>query len=172
MSETIARIIDIGTGEVIKDINEGDKLKVVRNQSMDHLSKNVAINNKDTFIKLYTSILKDLREEHITQSEFYIITVCLEHLNYYSGSVTFANNGEFLAPQDFEKITGLGKATVMRGLTRLVELNILHKGKTGKEYQLFVNPFIFMKGAEINRTLYDMFKKSKWNKGETKRGKR
>ena len=59
MSETIARVIDICTGEVIKDINEGDKLKVVRNQSMDHLNKNVAINNKDTFIKLYTSILKE-----------------------------------------------------------------------------------------------------------------
>ena len=41
MSETIARVIDIGTGEVIKDINEGDKIKVVRKQSMHHLSKTV-----------------------------------------------------------------------------------------------------------------------------------
>ena len=34
MSDTIARIIDMGTGEVIKDINEGDKVKVTRKESI------------------------------------------------------------------------------------------------------------------------------------------
>ena len=36
--------------------------------------------------------------------------------------------------------------------------------KSIKEYQLFMNPFIFMKGKKINKTLYQLFKKSKWSK--------
>ena len=167
-----ANIIDITTGEVINEIREGDKVKITRKESLKHISNNVEINDKERFIKFYTSILKDLREEKLTQAEFTIVTVCLEHLSYLSGAVKYENNGEFLTPQDFEKITGLSERTIIRSINRLVSLKILHKGKTGKDYQLFVNPFIFMKGAEVNRTLYDMFRKSKWNKGETKKTKR
>ena len=54
--------------------------------------------------------------------------------------------------------------SVYNSIERLVGKKILHKGITGKEYQLFMNPFIFMKGIRVNKTLYSMFKKSKWNK--------
>ena len=55
------------------------------------------------------------------------------------------------------------KKTVYNSIEKLVGKKILHKGTTGKEYQLFMNPFIFMKGTKINKTLYSMFRKSKWN---------
>ena len=172
MSDTIARIIDMGTGEVIKDINEGDKVKVTRKESIQHMNQAMKLNDKEGFAKLYCSILEGLINENLTSAEFNIVLTCLKNLNYGSGAVAFANNGNFLSLQDIIDNTKLSKSSAIRGINRLVDLHILHKGKTGKEFQLFVNPFIFMKGAEINRTLYDMFKKSKWNKGETKRGKR
>ena len=57
MSDTIARIIDMGTGEVIKDINEGDKVKVTRKESIQHMNQAMKLNDKEGFVKLYCSIL-------------------------------------------------------------------------------------------------------------------
>lgn len=154
-------------GILLNTINEDDKVKIVRKETLDFIKSEddkIEINVDANFIKLYTNTLKDLINENLTSSDLKVILVCLEHLRYDSGAVTFENTGEFLSQQDIIKISKLSKMSVYNSIERLVGKKILHKGTTGKEYQLFMNPFIFMKGIRVNKTLYSMFKKSKWNK--------
>lgn len=157
-------LVDSDTGVISNEIRQGDSLKITRKETKDFLKETEVINDKETFIKLYTKILKDLTKEHLTGAEYDVILCCLEHLNYYSGAIVHSNNGNFLTPQDIEKYTELNRRTITRSINKLVTVKILHKGKTGKDYQLYANPFIFMKGSRINKTLTAMFRNSKWAK--------
>ena len=164
MENTVTYLVDSDTGVIKNEIKQGDSVKITRKETKDFLNETEIINDKEAFIKLYTKILKDLVKEHLTGAEYDVILCCLEHLNYYSGAIVYSNNGHFLTPQDIEKYTELGKSTITRSINKLVNAKILHKGKTGKDYQLYANPFIFMKGSRINKTLTAMFRKSKWAK--------
>lgn len=154
-------------GVILNTINEGDKVKIVRKETLDFVKSEddkIELNADANFIKLYTNTLKDLINENLTSADFKVILVCLEHLRYETGAVAFENNGDFLSQQDIIKASKLSKMSVYTSIERLVDKKILHKGITGKEYQLFMNPFIFMKGIKVNKTLCSMFAKSKWNK--------
>ena len=158
----VMAVIDYETGEIINKINQGDKVRVTRKEYLDYMQQTMKVDNKEQFIKLYTSVLEDLIEEDLTAADFKIILVCLQHLNYYSGAVVYKNNGNFLNSSDLEKLSTLSKRKVIDSINKLADLKIIHKGRTGKENQIYLNPFIFMKGSEINSTLYMMFKNSKW----------
>lgn len=154
-------------GVVLNTIGEDDKVRIMRKETLDFIkgeNDKIEINADVNFIKLYTNTLKDLINEDLTSADLKVILVCLENLRYESGAVAFENTGNFLNQQDIVKISELTKMTVYRSIERLVDKKILHKGVTGKEYQFFMNPFIFMKGVKVNKTLYSMFAKSKWNK--------
>ena len=158
-------------GELIETIKEGDRVKITTKEELERLREErnkIEINEGMNFIKLYTNTLEDLITENLTSAEFKVLLVCLKNLRYETGAVAFENNGEFLNQQDIIKASKLSKMTVYNSIERLVDKKILHKGVTGKEYQLFMNPFIFMKGIKVNKTLCSMFAKSKWNKSAYK----
>lgn len=156
------KLIDTSTGEVVRELGEGDR--IVTKKQDDFLKRTMPLNEGEKFIKLYTKILDDLAREKLTSAEWQVVIVCLKHLSYCSGAIKYENNGEFLTPQNIEKESKLSKMTVQRAIAQLTSKKLFHKGKTGKDFQLFANPFVFMRGSEVNKTLYDMFKKSKWNK--------
>lgn len=171
MTKVKTLLISEETGELINTIKQGDKIRIIREESLQHLKKDnntIELNTNANFIKLYTDTLEDLINENLTSADFKIILVCLKNLRYETGAVAFENTGYFLSQQDIVKSSGLTKMTVYTSIERLVDKKILHKGVTGKEYQLFMNPFIFMKGIKVNKTLCAMFAKSKWNKCKIK----
>jgi hypothetical protein len=159
------KLIDTSTGEVIRELQEGDR--IVTKKQQDFLNNTMPLNEDENFIKLMSKILEDLAREKLTSAEWQVVIVCLKHLSYYSGAIKFENNGNFVTPQDIAKESKLSKRSVQYCIEHLVNIKIFHKGKTGEEFQLFANPFIFMKGNKVNKTLYDMFKTSKWNKKNT-----
>lgn len=159
------------SGEVLNKIDEGDRIKIIKKGSLEFIKNEevkIEINPDVNFIKLYTNTLEDLINENLTSADLKVLLVCLKNLRYETGAVAFENTGDFLSQQDIIKTSGLSKMTVYNSIERLVDKKILHKGITGKEYQLFMNPFIFMKGIKVNKTLCVMFTKSKWNKAANK----
>lgn len=156
------KVIDGSTGELVREMQPGDR--IITKKQHEFLSSTTSVNEGENFIKLYTRVLEDLVNEDLTSSDWKVILVCLKHLAYYSGAITYENNGNFLTPADIEKESGISKRSTLYSINHLIELKILHKGETGKEYQLFANPYIFMKGTRVNKTLHAMFKKSKWCK--------
>ncbi len=161
--DTKLKVIDTSTGEIVRELCEGDRIVTKKQDSF--LKQTMTLNEGANFVKLYTKILDDLASEQLTGSEWQVVITCLKHLSYCSGAIMYANNGEFLTPQDIERESKLSKRSVQYCINELTKKKLFHKGRTGKDFQLFANPFVFMKGSQVNKTLYDMFKKSKWNKG-------
>ena len=141
---------------------------IYRQQQREYLRNNVVINEGLPFVKINSELMSELASERLTSAECKVLFMCLKHINYGSGAVAYVNSGNFLISEDFERLTNLSRKTVARSIGRLVSLGVLSRGKTGRENQLYVNPFLFMKGASINDTLYKMFKNTKWNKGAKK----
>ena len=163
------KIINTETGEIMDEIAPGDR--ILRKRSIDFLKSKeedkeelIEINIGRGFIKIYEDIIEDVIEAGLGASTFLVIMICLKYLSYVSGAIRYPKGGHFLTPSDFVKETGLSRSTVFREIDRLVEEGFLHKGKVEEEYQLFANPYVFMKGRRINRTLFDMFKNSKWHR--------
>ena len=156
-------------GVILNTIKEGDKVKIVRKETLDFIKSEddlIEINKGEPFIKIYPNVIDCLLDEDLSSADYKIIFICMKYLRYDSGAVMYENNGNFLSQKDIITLTKLGKKTVYNSIEKLVSKKILHKGITGKEYQLFMNPFIFMRGTKVNKTLYAMFKKSKWNKNK------
>lgn len=165
MSEREYVVVDIQTGEIVNQIKDGDR--IVRGTSIESFTKNnnnIKLNEKEQFIKLYVSVIKDLVKEKISEGEWKVILVCLDHLSYVTGGVIHKTTNNFMSYEEIMEESGLSRASIFRAIDNLVKKKILHIGKTGRENQLFMNPFIFMRGCYINNTLYSMFRNSKWNK--------
>ena len=80
MTKVKTLIISEETGELINTIKEGDKLRIIREESLQHLKNDnntIELNTNANFIKLYTDTLEDLICETLTSADFKIILVCL-----------------------------------------------------------------------------------------------
>ena len=160
-------ILDTETGELIDEVFPGDR--ILRKNSIEFLKKKdeeddglIEINKGRPFIKLYDDVAEDLAKERLNSSEFAVLLQCINHLSYVSGLAKRKNSDEPLTPVFFEKALGLSKPTVLAAIAGLIEKEIILRGETGERYQLFLNPYIFMKGRKINQTLFEMFKGTKW----------
>lgn len=57
----------------------------------------------------------------------------------------------------FRKSLGISKSKVYKILASLEKKDIIYKGANSTDMQFFVNPYLFCKGARINKTLLRMF---------------
>ena len=158
-------ILDTSTGEIIDEIKEGDR---IRRKSQDDYCKRendlIDMNENGNFVKIFNKTMAMLGSENLTANEYLVCLRLLNYIEYESGILKFGNTGRALKLADIEEITGLSKSTTIRAMQTLVEKKIYGVHKTGKENCYTVNPFIFMKGRYINKTLYNFYKKSKWAK--------
>lgn len=167
-TENEVAIIDKETGEILREVERGSKITILTENQQEYIEENIidvvtledaGISNE--FIKLFRGVLDMLLKEKLNSADFSIILVCLMNLEYSSGAVK-GNNGKFVNVSEISEITGLSRQTTTQSIDKLVSKKILHKGKTGNTVQLYVNPYIFMRGKVINKTLYAMFRDSKW----------
>ena len=155
-----AAVIDLSTGQIINHANEGDRIKVIRKESLDYLKETVSINSDEPFVKVYTTVLFKLsRSLSGTESQF--INYLLQYIRYTSGLLEY-RNGNTLTRSHMALETGLNIKTIDRLLKSLVDKQVLGKHKTGQDISFTVNPFIFMKGKRISDTLFNLFKNTKW----------
>lgn len=158
-------VVNSVTGEIEDELLPGDK---IRRMSQDNYYKGMEemfeLNKDKAFVKLYNDTMAILGQEKMTLAEYRVCFMLLKYINYGSGVLRYENNGRELNLTDIEKITGLSRSTVSRAMKGLISKRIYGVHKTGKENCYTVNPFIFMKGKYVNKTLYDFFKKSKWAK--------
>lgn len=158
-------VINSETGEIETELLPGDS---IRRASQDIYYKNMGdmleLNANKEFIKIYNDTMAVLGQEEMSTAEYKVCFMLLKYINYGSGILRFDNNGRELNLTDISRITRLSRSTVSRAMKGLVSKKIYGMHKTGKENCYTVNPFIFMKGRYVNKTLYDFYKKSKWAK--------
>lgn len=167
-------IVNTETGEIVDEVYEGDRLKIVRKGQTEYYKKNAKEIEKD---KVYNfgqdknfSILSEysarqLADEKLTSAEYRVLLLMISNTNYKSGLIAFGNN----LPMTNEHITkrlNINNKTTESCLKTLVDKGIINKSTTNHVTKYFFNPFIQYKGRWINKTLYEMFKNTKWAKRE------
>lgn len=143
---------------IIDEIREGDR--IVRGKSLDIYNNTVELNKNDSYVKMYSKCMFELSNV-ITGKESIMLTYLLQFVSYQTGILTHSN-GICVTRGFIAKDTNQDRRTVDRTLEGLVKKKVIGKYRTGKSVCYLVNPYIFMKGTRVNKTLAKLFENTKW----------
>lgn len=160
-------IIDTN-GTICKEINAGDKVRIIRASQIAHNQQYMNVNKQYIFTKLFCKASDILSTISFTSSETKFIFSMLSHMGFgeFSGYLIkiqcnmFAG---FLNINEMGKIANIKGKTLERVIAGLQEKEIIQLEQVGRDKYIIVNPFIFMKKNEITRSQYEKFKNSKYN---------
>jgi hypothetical protein len=160
-NKPVLDIVVRGTGEVTNTLNEGDR--ILRKRSTEHLQSTVEILPDAPYIKTFIKPLSQL-SEIATGQEMLMIYYLMQYLSYDSG-LLLLQNGRYLTRSHIAEDLEQSERQVDRTLDKLKENEVLKRVLGARrEVSFIMNPWLFMKGKRINRTLYDLFKNSRWAK--------
>jgi|LSQX01.3.fsa_nt_gb hypothetical protein len=161
MAKVIGDVVDRDTGEINATIFEGDR--ILRRQSIDYLKDTVELLPNESYIKTFIKPLSQLSEV-LSGPEMFMTYYLLQYLSYDSGLLMHAN-GKLLTRKRICDELGQSERQVDRTLESLKEKEVIKKVLGAKrEVSFLVNPWLFMRGKRINKTLHDLFKNSQWAK--------
>ena len=151
-------VINAETGDIIGYIGDGDR--IVRLESMESASSKsdmVELNKGEAFVKVYIKAIPELMAAGLKGAEYMAV---LQLLPYGSGLV--ASFGKPMGISDFAGAFGCKERYAASLVKKLVDKKVLARTRAGEEVKYFANPYIFMRGQKINKTLQTMFRKSPW----------
>lgn len=165
-------VVDAETGAVEDDMFEGDW--IVRKKQREYLEKNSdEIENErmynfgqdEKFSILSSYSAKQLANEKLTGAEYRMLLLMISNTNYKSGLVTLGNNHD-ITVEWLTKTLKISKKTTENCLKTLIDRGIIARNTTNHKTKYFFNPYIQYRGRWINKTLYEMFKNTKWAKNK------
>jgi DNA-binding transcriptional ArsR family regulator len=159
-------IFDIDTGEYIDTLHTGDR--IVRKSVIDRLHDLPVDESKMCFQngdwgKAYDEALSKLAKLNLIAIEYKMILLFIPLIKINSGLLAYGNYKP-VNMKWIETELNITRNTVSKTIKRLLDLRIISENYSGKEKIYFFNPYIYQKGRYINKTLFEMFKKSDWVK--------
>ena len=157
-------IVDSESGAVITQLEKGDR--VLRKSVLDVLAEEdqrMSFSNGQ-FGKAYATAFDKLARLGLSQSEYRVVLLMLPMIKTSSGLVAYGNYKPITLEWIAEELQ-ISIKTVVRSMATLIHNRILCRTYSGGDTQFFFNPYIYQKGRYINKTLFEMFKKSEWAKG-------
>lgn len=165
-------LIDDETGEILASEREGDRVKYVKNSSIesyrDRLEKNIEQRIEElkadnyeawTMEYFYKGNIKELQsvmKELDVYEKAFLFSIA-PYVGYEDCRIKYAN-GNDLSFEKIVEISGISKGKLSEVIKSLIDKDILYKGKNSKNTQYFVNPWLFCKGNRINKVLKGMFR--------------
>lgn len=170
--ELIAQVISTETGEIIEDLYEGDKIIHSKNEEKDEQNNKLIYNFNEgvPFVKLYLGVNK--MRKYLTPGEFTIAIsladfVCYEDCIVREGG---HHNGKILTISELAEEMEMNYEALRKILSSLKKKGVIAISETGCRDNpkiltkcIIVNPYIFTKGININKTLTGIFNNSNWN---------
>ena len=154
-------LVEQGTGEITGEIGPGDR--IVRAKSLKLLSETTPAPDAQ-FVKLFRDVVsKVVSECSLTAAEFSVFLFLSSNLRYQSNVAKY-KNGQLITKGKVEEELGLSRMTVHRATSGLIKHGLVAEAKTEEGKVFVVNPFVCCVGDKINKTTYDLFRKSKWAK--------
>lgn len=162
--------VKIGTvidefGEIVTEIYEGDK--IFRKQQDEYKSNHIiGFKKKEAFVKVFTNPIITMFKELPTK-EFAVTMALMPFISYTDGILRY--NGRFVDGKEIANILGENYDTLKKIISSLNKKDIIKRierqsdtyaNKTKK--CLVVNPYIFLRGQDIELDIVDLFKESKW----------
>lgn len=170
LSEAVGYVINRGTGEILEEFYEGDKVRVVRKAQVEYHRKNAKEIEKDKvynfgqdkkFSMLSEYAAKQLADEKLTATEYRVLLLMISHTHYKSGLIAYGNNLP-MTKNWISKKLNISLRTTESSVKTLIDRGIIAQNTTNHRTKYFFNPYIQYKGRWINRTLYEMFKNTRW----------
>ena len=157
-------ITNLETGEIIDELEEGDC--ILRGRSKEKLQSLIQINKGKQYVKVYVdSFMKLPTDESLSPSDMSVMFTLIPYIRYETGLIAY-DNGKYINQEGVVSLSGLSEKTALCSVEKLVKKKILAKVRTGKEVKFYANPYIFMRGKMVNKTLHSIFASSRFAKGE------
>lgn len=155
------KVIDADTGEVVDEINGGDR--ILRSKSLDYLHETTKWGTGMPFVKVFTEYLPTLAINLSGAAVMTIISL-VPYVAYKSNLLCKRTKDHPMNNADIEEVTHYSRRNVTRIMDELVSQKIVARVLVGNSYQYYVNPYIYLKGNRINKTLEAMFKNYKYER--------
>jgi hypothetical protein len=152
-------VVETETGAVLTEINPGDR--IVRSNSAEALKDLESAPEGETFTKLYHKVVPKLAQCKLSSAEWAIFLYLGANLRYIS-NVSKYRNGQLITRDNVQRDLKLPEITVKRSILQLIREGLIVEAKTIEGKVFVVNPFVLSVGDRINKTVYDLFRKSKW----------
>jgi hypothetical protein len=161
LNEMEYRIID-ENGIVVNTLFEGDR--IVRKNSMKHLREEegkMKLPNDEAFIKVFKDALPQLSSCGLSISESRIFFYLAASIRYESNVAKY-DNGKLITRDNLCSDLNMSLSNVQRAIVRLCQRGLIAIAKIDIGKVFIVNPFVVMRGTSIDKTTYDLFKKTRW----------
>ena len=152
-------VVETETGEVLTEINPGDR--IVRSNSAKALKDLESAPEGETFTKLYHKVVPKLAQCKLSSTEWAIFLYLGTNLRYVS-NVSKYRNGQLITRDNLQRDLKLPEITVKRSILRLIREGLIVEARTIEGKVFVVNPFVLSVGDKVSKTVYDLFRKSKW----------
>lgn len=152
----IARIIDIKSNKQTGTIDQGDK--VLKKASLEYLNLTIEINTDEQFVKVYYKKMFELSRS-LSGTEMQFVNYLMQYIRYESGLLAY-DNGRPLTKKTISKELEKDIRTIERWFLTLINREVVKK----VDDEFYINPFLFMRGKRISKTLFEIFKNSRWAK--------
>lgn len=172
MKQPIDYIVNAETGEIKDEIYEGDRYKITRKKQLEYCLKNgeeiekgkiYNFGQDKRFSMLSEYAAKQLADEKLTSSEYRILLAMISNTHYKSGLIAFRNN-QPITKDWLANNLDLSPKTVDNAVQTLIDRGIIAQNVTNHRTKYFFNPYIQYRGRWINKTLYEMFRNTRWAK--------
>lgn len=172
--QPISLVVNADTGEIEKELFPG--YRIVAKKQIEYNEKNreeiesdrmyyFGQDNKFSMLSSYSA--RQLADEKLTATEYRVVLLMISNTNYKSGLITIGNNHSM----DAKWISNALKINIKTAescLKTLTDRGIIAQNTTNFKTKYFFNPYIQYRGRWINRTLYEMFKNTRWAKSDNK----
>ena len=152
-------IYDTERRKVLGEIYPGDR--IVRASSVEALKDLESAPKGETFTKIYHKVLPKLAQCKLSSTEWTVFLYLGANLRYIS-NVSKYPNGRLITRESLQKDLNFPEITVKRAVLRLISEGLIIEARTMEGKVFIVNPFVLSVGDKVSKTVYDLFRKSKW----------
>lgn len=152
-------IYDTERRKVLGEIYPGDR--IVRASSVEALKDLESAPKGETFTKIYHKVLPKLAQCKLSSTEWTVFLYLGANLRYISNVAKYSN-GRLITRESLQKDLNFPEITVKRAVLRLINEGLIIEARTMEGKVFIVNPFVLSVGDKVSKTVYDLFRKSKW----------
>lgn len=171
-SETVAVAIVVSTetGAIVGEVYEGDKLRLVRQNSISsyrdisHVGEGEAlrVNRGRRFAKVFSDNIDRLCEV-LSPNDLYLLFRLIPYSGVNNGVLRHRNGAGVTRSQIVDMCKGkLSRSSVDRSLSALSKAGILASEKIEKRKAYILNPFVVQNGNLADKGLLRLFGKTEW----------
>lgn len=151
--------INTKTGEIVREekiyLRPGEEYKITKPKQ--NADENFILWGKDRpFVKMFIDYMPQLGL--VLSGGALAIAFRLSEYICYGSNLIAKRGGNAITNVDIQEMMGYSEKTVIKLMQELVDNMIFYRGRTGRSYQYFANPYLFSRGTVINSTLAAMFK--------------